>query len=706
MKHRDNKNNTTIYPVILLVISFLLIGLIFPGCATSVLRKKGLAYYKVGEFDEAVRCLEQEHARRPKDVEVKTLLFRAKLKSYQYHLDLARKYREAKRKKEAIAEYKIAVGVFPMNKALEEELQAYKETGKLPQPKFKSVIVPPVSLQVDPNERISIKLPVAPIKKIFEILGKSSSVNIIFDKDFRDFNYGIQIENVGFYQVLKQLCMVSNSRYRILDSSSVLVYPDTTFKRRTFDLQGIKISYLCNVKVEDAKKLLMTIFRDQRIQAQEDKNLNSIIVKADSNTLRDIERFINSIDKAKSEVEIDVQIMEVNRNILKSLGTDIVPPSLSLTPGVVGTDGTVSNQNVNVNDLDGMNFFVTIPSAALNFLESDDNTRIISKPNLRGVSGEEIHFMVGEERPVPQTSFQSIAAGGINTVPMTTYQYKPVGVDIKITPYVHNNNEVTLDVKLDLKFVIGMVDQFPILGKRELESQIRLKEGETNIIGGFIRDEMRDTVAGITGLSKIPILGKLFGKTQKEIKQTDVIFSITPRVIRRLAISAADRAPIWANAETAPQGGGLVEPSRRSSREEERGKPTRRGANNISIVPARRKASVNGSAFFTIRMNSSTNLASLSVSGSIDGPKAVIEDLQTQSLNTKNVKVFRNFSGNNFDIGLSNLDRLSRSAMIGQLKLKFLEKGTYTITIDSSNAVSKDGQPVEFTTKSAVVEVQ
>ena len=97
MKHRDNKNNTTIYPVILLVISFLLIGLIFPGCATSVLRKKGLAYYKVGEFDEAVRCLEQEHARRPKDVEVKTLLFRAKLKSYQYHLDLARKYREAKR---------------------------------------------------------------------------------------------------------------------------------------------------------------------------------------------------------------------------------------------------------------------------------------------------------------------------------------------------------------------------------------------------------------------------------------------------------------------------------------------------------------------------------------------------------------------------------------------------------------------------------
>lgn len=682
-KHLSKKTFSIIFLVILFIV------LLLPGCVTSVLKKKGMAFFQVGEYDKAIGYFEKELARKPRSGEIKTLLFRAKLKSYYYHVSMARKYREVNKKEEAVKEYKIAITIFPLNKRLQDELNFYLGVTRAPEEEFKSSIVPPVTLNVDIKEKISIKLPAAPIKKIFNILGKSFNINIIFDKDFRDFVYGLEIEGVGFYQILNQLCMVSNSRFRVLDSTSILVYPDTTFKRRTFDLQGVKVFYLSNTKVDDAKKLLMTVFRDQRIQAQEDANLNSIIIKADASTLSEIERFLFNIDKVKSEVEIDIQIMEVNRNILNTLGTDFGAPFLSVAAGTVGADGTVSS-TFNVNDIKNTNFFITIPSAALNFLESDDNTKIISKPNLRGVDGEEISFKVGEERPVPQTSFQSIAAGGVSTVPMTTYTYKPVGVDIKITPQVHKNNEVTLKLKLTLKSVIGYLEAFPILGNRELENVIRLKEGETNIIGGFIEDEVRGTIVGFPILGKIPLIGKLFGRTTKDIKQKDLIFSITPRVIRKLDVSGANQQPIWTNAQTTPGG---ARPSERGP--DEGSVRGRAGGNRIMIAPTRRTIPANSFAHFTIRANSTSAISSLSISGSVDGPKATIEELKTDFLKGS-VKVFKNYSGNSFDIGLSNLDSASKSSLIGQLKIKFHEKGTYVLRIDNTNALTKDGKQVEF----------
>ncbi len=693
MKHKYN-NPKTITVIFIFVVTILL-----SGCVSSAMKKKGMAYFNTGDFDKAVEYFQKEVARKPDSSVLRAFLFRAKLRSYYNHVSLARKNREANRKEEAIKEYKIALAIFPLNKKLEDEYNAFAEVKKVPRDEFKSTIIPPVTLSVDPKEKISIKLPAAPIKKIFSILGKSFNVNIIFDKDFRDFVYGLEIENVGFYQILNQLCMVCNSRYRVLDSGSILVYPDTTFKRRTFDLQGVKVFYLSNVKVEEAKKLLMTIFRDQRIQAQEDTNLNSIIIKAGCDTLIEIERFLYDIDKEKSEVEVDIQIMEVNRNIMNVLGTDLGVPLLSVSAGTVSADGAVSS-TFNVNDIKNTNFFMTIPSAALNFLASDDNTRIISKPNLRGISGEEMSFKVGEERPVPQTSFQSIAAGGVSTVPMTTYTYKQVGVDIKITPHVHHNNEVTLELKLVLKSVIGYIDAFPILGNRELENVIRLKEGETNIVGGFIEDEVRGTVTGLPFLSKIPLLGKLFSRNTKDRKQKDLIFSITPRVIRKLDVGGGKQATIWTNVHTVP-GGGSVDPGRGP---DDRKTGRQAAANRITISPGNRKAAVNSSARFTLRVNSSVDIASLNVSGSVDGPKAIIEEVKTDFLKGS-VKVFKNFSGNSFDIGLSNLDKRSRSSIIGQVKVKFLEKGNYVLKIDNTTAMTRDGKAVEYEALPAKIEV-
>ncbi|UCH96895.1 MAG: tetratricopeptide repeat protein, partial [Candidatus Aminicenantes bacterium] len=369
--------------VIVLLILFL------SGCAfQSVQQKRGLALYRAGDYDKAVEYFEKAFKEKPSNV-LKTLLFRAKLNSYYTHLARARTLRDVDKKEEAVKEYKIALEIFPNNKKLMEELDTYLNPEKKKKKPFISTVKPPVTLDIDPAEQMSLNLKNTPITKIFNVVGKSYGINFIFDKDFRDFVYSIEVEKIGFYEVLNQLCMVGNAEHRILDKSSILIFPSTTFKKRTFGLRGVKVFYLSNITSKDAKKLIMAVFRDQQILVQEDENLNTLIIKADYNTLVEIEKFVASIDKRKSEVVLDVEILEVAKNLINALGTsfgDVKSPVASVAAGVVAADGTI-NSTFNFKDLKGTNFFLTVPSAALSFLESHDKNRIISRPNLRGLDG-------------------------------------------------------------------------------------------------------------------------------------------------------------------------------------------------------------------------------------------------------------------------------------------------------------------------------
>ena len=700
----NKKNYFKLYAITVIAALFL------AGCSTlTVFEKKGIQLMRDGKYDQAVQHFEKALENKPASTELRTMLFKAKLNSYYYHLGLARNWRDRGNKEEAVKEYKIALDLFPGNKKIVDEFEFYLGTKKEEKKVFKSSIEPPVRLNVSASDNISLTLRNTPITQIFKMLGKASNVNFIFDKDFRDFVYTIEIEDVGFFDVLNQLCMVSNTLYRILDSSSVLIYTNTTFKRKTFGLQGVKVFFLANTKAEDAKKLVLTLFRDQQIQVQEDTNMNSLIIKADSSTLMEIERFLHSVDREKGELEIDLEILELNRNLINSIGLLYEDTMSTVTMGTVDDDGTLNSGGLNVNTLGDTNFFITLPSAALNFLETDDNTKIISKPNLRGVDGEEIQFMVGDEIPIPSTQFQAGAAGGVTNVPVTTYQYKSVGVDVKITPTIHRNHEVTLQVKLKIDFITGYRGDFPTLGKRVLESVIRLKEGETSIIGGLIKDEMRGGVNGMPALAKIPLLGKLFGVHSKTVTQTDLVFSITPRVIRQLDIDAADQGAIWSDMENG-QGGGIETAAQQPpTGPGERGMmPTGRsgsGGNTVSIHPPTRRIPTNGVSYFTLRVNSPTEIASLSINGSVSGPKAEIEEVKTDFFGKDNSKVLKNTSGESFDLGYTFETRTIRNSTVAQLKIKFIEKGSYTISLGSITAYTKDRQQISLTGIPAEIEV-
>jgi general secretion pathway protein D len=663
-------------------------------------------FFKVGDFDKASEILQKAAAENPKSDEIKTMLFRAKLNSYHYHLLLAQQKRKANDRPGATKEYQKALAIFPGNTQLKDEYNVFLNP-KLAEKEetAKPTIVLPVQLNIKKDEKVSLSLKNTPITNIFKSLGKTYNVNFIFDKDFRDFLHTMEIENTTFYEVLKVLCLVSGSAYRVLDANTVIVYPDIFAKKKTFDLRGIKTFYLSNIKAEDARKMIQIVFRDEQILIQEDVNLNSVVIRADFNTLAEIERFLTRIDKGKNEVELNVEIMEVNRSIINKIGADFNSGVLSLAAGTTKTDGTIS-ATMNFKDLGSTNFFMTIPSVAMNFLETDANNKIIAKPNLRGIDGEEISFMVGDEVPIAETQFQASAAGGVNNQAVTTYRYRNVGVEIKITPFIHQNNEVTLKTKVTINFISsGASSSFPTFGKREIENKIRLKEGETNIIGGLIRDDMRGSVAGIPALSKIPLLGRLFGASEKTINQTDLIFSITPRIIRKTPISAKDNEPIWSGTE--PAASSVTPPE---EGEEEAGPPREEapvGNNLVTIAPTQANIPANAESYFAVRIQADVALSSLALNGEISGGNCDIAEIKTDSLNDNDVKVLKNIAGNHFDIGLSfnkNSGPVLATSFI-QLKIRFAKKGKYSLEIGNISAYDEKRNKVEIAPASCSIDV-
>ncbi len=679
-------------------LAFLLAALLaWQGCLTTTSSvRQARELFKSGDFDRAREILLREAAADPRNNEVKTLLFRAQLSSYHYHLHLARAKRRANDREAALQEYRKALEVFANNSELQAEFDAWANPRKAAaKEKPASSVVPPVQLKVRADEKVSLSLKNTPISNIFKSLGRTFNVNFIFDKDFRDFLHSLEIENSGFYEILRVLCLVSATQYRVLDPVTVIVYPDIFAKKKAFDLRGIKTFYLSDIKAEDARKIVQTVFRDEQLLIQEDVNLNALIIRGDFQSLADVERFLGRIDKGKSEVEIHIEILEINRSLINKLGADFGSGVVGVAAGLAGADGEIS-KTLNVNDLEGTNFFLTLPTAALNFLESDSNNKILAKPNLRGIDGEEISFMVGDEVPIPETQFQAIAAGGINSSPVTTYRYRNVGVEIKITPFIHQNNEVTLKTKLTINFISsGASSSFPTFGKREIENKIRLKEGETNIIGGLIRDDVRGSLNGIPALARIPLLGKLFGNSEKNISQTDLIFSITPKIIRRTPISTEDNRPIWSGGQqsaSAGAAGGMeeeeagAEPAAMDEGTE--ADPGAAGDDRVSINPPQASLPVNSDATFSLRLHAGTPIASLSLSGDISGGPCEIVEMVTDSLNEKDVRILKNFSGNRFNLGLSftgdSLQALAAATV--QLKVRFTAKGRYILSIPDVSA--------------------
>ena len=277
------------------------------------------------------------------------------------------------------------------------------------------------------------------------------------------------------------------------------------------------------------------------------------------------EKVVEDLDKARPEVIVVIAVMQVSKDRSRTLG--LSPPTsatvtlqsnlnstTTTTTGTTGTTGTSSTgtTGLNLNTLGNLNatdFQVTIPSANLSAVMSNSDTKLIQNPQIRALDGQKASLKIGDRVPVATGSFQpGIGGVGINPLVNTQFQYLDVGVNIEITPHVHANGEVTLKISMDVSAVtgqsnIGGISQ-PIIGQRKIEHEIRLKDGEANLMGGIMEDQQTKSLSGIPGLAQIPILKYLFGQTQQDHSENEIIFAIVPHIIRGTEVSEINQRAI------------------------------------------------------------------------------------------------------------------------------------------------------------------
>ena len=399
------------------------------------------------------------------------------------------------------------------------------------------------------KEKISLKFTKkVELKKIFKTLAMVAGINIIFDSGFKSSKLEIKLDDIILSQALERICLLKNLFYKVLDENTIIIIPDTSAKRKIYDEQIIKSYFLSNIKAEDCLKLIRKVTRIKNITA--DSYQNTITVREHPERVALVERLIRFYDKRKAAVMIKIDIMEVNKDRLQEYGVEFSQYQISQSMTTTSESGNIKGNRLYY--VDSSDFTFSIPTVLYKFLESDSDSREIARPQVRGEDGEKIEIKLGDKVPVPRTTFIPFATGGAEQQPITSYDLQDVGIDISIVPHVHHNAEISLELDFKLTFITspGTTTLPPTIGNRSVKTRIRLKDGETGIMVGLLKDSERRSKKGFPGISKIPILGSLFSSNRKQAVQTDIIIRVTPYILRMPDIEADDLLPIESGTES------------------------------------------------------------------------------------------------------------------------------------------------------------
>jgi general secretion pathway protein D len=555
----------------LLLVVFLCLNSVGAKDSAKALYEKGADAQARQDYEKAYEYFKAAYDKQPKDLRYRAAYERNKFLAASSRVHRGQLLRDAGKLEEARDEFQRALEIdgssFIAQQELKRTLQMIKE-GENPQPQSSTAPGPtglrkrlemaqgPVELAPISSAPITLKL-TEKSNVIYETVGKLAGINVLFDPDYTPKQVRIELNGVTLEEALSIISFETKTFWRPITPNTIFVAQDNPAKRKELEQNVIKTFYLSNLsqptELQDVVNAMRTILEVSRIQQLPSQG--AIVVRGTPDQVALAQKLVDDLDKAKPEVLIDVAVMEVSRDKMKTLG--INPPtnvSVQLQPNVntttptttttstgttASTTGTTANGlSLNtLNQLNATDFQVTIPAATATALLSDSNSKIVQNPQIRALDGQKATLKIGERVPVATGSFQpGIGGVGINPLVNTQFQYLDVGVNIDITPRVHAGREVSLKLSLDVSAVtsyatIGGIQQ-PIIGQRKVEHEIRLKDGEVNLLGGIMEDQQTKAISGIPGLASIPILKYLFSQTNTEHQEDEIVFVIVPHIIR------------------------------------------------------------------------------------------------------------------------------------------------------------------------------
>jgi general secretion pathway protein D len=559
----------------------LVAALTLPAAAdkAKALYEKGRDADARQNYEEAYDYYKQAYALKPKDLAYRAAYDRVRFLAGASHVHRGQLLRQSGKLDEALVEFQKAVEIDPSSFiAVQEVRRTQKLIDDAKNPPQAAVpaggglegrlqeAAGPVDLAPISNVPITLKL-TEDTKMIYETVGKLAGINVLFDPDYTSRRIKIELNGVTLEEALEIIALESKTFWRPVTPNTIFIASDTPAKRKDLEQSVIKTFYLANLsqptELQDVVNALRQILEIARIQPLPSQG--ALVVRGTPDQIALAEKLVDDLDKAKSEVIVEVAVMQVSRDKMRNLG--INPPTsatvalqnnvnTSTTTGTTGSGGTgtISNttgtpNQVNLNRLGNLNatdFVVTIPPATATAMMSDSSVKIIQNPQIRALDGQKASLKIGDRVPVATGSFQpGIGGVGINPLVNTQFQYLDVGVNIDITPKVHAGGEVTLKISLDVSAVtsttnIGGISQ-PVIGQRKIEHEIRLKEGEVNLMGGILEDQQTKSLTGIPGLASVPGLKWLFSQTNTEHRENEIVFALIPHIVRGPDISSSNQ---------------------------------------------------------------------------------------------------------------------------------------------------------------------
>ena len=528
------------------------------GCAASGALHRGVDAEQRQDYDLAVVEYAKALRLRPNDGNTRAALERSKLRASQDHFTRGRRFAATGKLEQALVEYEVAAELNPSSGELDAELRATRTrlrtrvaVAREGKTELQTLVertrdLPPPGMDLPAGIKMpaSLTFREASSRDVFTAISRLANISMVFDASFRDAPVTVDLRNTTLEDALGTVAGATRSFFRVTAPKTIIVIPDTAAKRREYEEEIVKTFYLSNADLKETMDLLRMVLDARRISPT--TAANALTIKDSPERIAAASRVITAIDKARPEVIIDVELIEVDRTKLQEYGIQIAS---SGSPGINGAAAIntpaagISLQalrNLSQSDL----LLASLPSLYYRLLKSDANTRTLANPQLRATDGVVATARFGEQVPVPVTTFAPIATGGVQSQPITSFNYQNIGVNIDITPRTHHDDDVSLTLKVVVTNISGTgFGGLPTFGNREINTMIRLRDGETNMLAGLIRDEERRSMDGLPGLSDVPLVGHLFGHNTKSTTQTDIILTLTPHIVRVLDLTEADLRP-------------------------------------------------------------------------------------------------------------------------------------------------------------------
>ena len=549
------------------------IGTLIIVSASSPLHasESGKTLYKQGQAAEARQDYETafDDYRKamfadPNDLRYKTACERTRPLASELYVKHGKQLKDNGNIVGALAEFLRANAIDPSNvsadqaiASLESHITPAPQKSDIPQypteRKRLAQLAGPIELKPISNEPLTLHM-VEDSKVIYESLCKAAGINVLFDPEYNSKRISIDLTNTSLEDALRIVATASGTFWKPVTRNTIFVAADTRAKRQELEQVAVQVFYLANATqqndLNDIQTALRNVLPNARLYGVQSQN--AIVMHGTPDELLLAGQLIDDLDKAKPEVMIDVRVMQVDRDKVRNIGLQW-PQTLSATLTTPSSSSSSSSSSLTLNDLAYLNakdFSLTVGTAQADMLLTDTDTQILQNPSLCAVDGQKATLKIGERIPIATGSYSapgvsSTAAAGYA---QTQFQYIDVGVNMEMTPTIHYNGDVTLKVKVEISSETGSTTiegvTEPIIGQQSVEEMIRLKEGQSNILGGLLQEQNNRSVSGTPGLGEIPGLKYLFSTQSREVQHEEIVFLITPHLVRGMQIDPLNLRPI------------------------------------------------------------------------------------------------------------------------------------------------------------------